>query len=562
MGILDEDVARVREATDLVALAGEHIALEARRPPLHRPVPVPHARRRRRSRSTPRWACATASVARRAATRSRSSARSSISTSSKRSSGSRRAPASRCATTTRRSPKDRKRKQRLHEAVGAAIDFYHELLLESADAGNARAVPAQPRLRRRRRRGSSRSASSPDGYDALSRHLQKKKFSRDDIVDAGLAFVNRRNKLQDQFRGRLMFPIWDARGEPVGFGGRTLDGQGPKYKNSPETPIYQKSRLLYGLALGEGRDRRARRGRHLRGLHRRDGVRARRRAERGRDVRHRARRRPLPHAEEPRAQGHARVRRRRRRPGRGRAVLPVGAALRGAVPGRRPAGRARSRPTCGATIPRRWSRAVKGATPFLEFRIDRLLGARRSRRRSKVARARGRAAAALIAEHPNDLVRDQYVMKLAGRLDIDPDRLRDDRGARARTSAHVEPRNRPRGRDADGRVVDRRELDALRWAVHAPELMSGRLDVDAVRRPGRAERVRRADAAGRGTSASSRRRPRSRRCCSGSRSKSRERARRLPRSRDTRRGEPRGSIKSAAARVDAATAATNARAAR
>ena len=44
-----------------------------------------------------------------------------------------------------------------------------------------------------------------------------------------------------------MFPIYDARGEPVGFGGRALDGDGPKYKNSPETPLYHKSRLLYGL---------------------------------------------------------------------------------------------------------------------------------------------------------------------------------------------------------------------------------------------------------------------------------------------------------------------------
>ena len=83
----------------------------------------------------------------------------------------------------------------------------------------------------------------------------------------------------------------------------------------------------------------------------------------------------------------------------------------------------------------------------------------------------------LVAEHPNDLVRDQYVMKLAGRLEIDPDRLRDDRGARPRTSAsRVEPaatarRRRPRA------PVDRRELDALRWAVLAPDLMSGRLDV-------------------------------------------------------------------------------------
>ena len=101
-------------------------------------------------------------------------------------------------------------------------------------------------------RAGSRSGWSPDGFDAASAHLQKKKFSRDDIVDAGLAFVNKANKLQDSFRSRVMFPIWDARGEPVGFGGRTLDAQGPKYKNTADTTLYQKSRLLYGLHWAKG----------------------------------------------------------------------------------------------------------------------------------------------------------------------------------------------------------------------------------------------------------------------------------------------------------------------
>ena len=64
--------------------------------------------------------------------------------------------------------------------------------------------------------------------------------------------MNKANKLQDSFRSRVMFPIWDARGEPVGFGGRALDAQGPKYKNTAETPLYQKSRLLYGLHWAKG----------------------------------------------------------------------------------------------------------------------------------------------------------------------------------------------------------------------------------------------------------------------------------------------------------------------
>src|SRR5262249_51537079 len=88
---------------------------------------------------------------------------------------------------------------------------------------------------------------APEEWDHLSRALQKAGYKREDLVESGLAFVNRVNKLQDQFRKRLLFPIYDARGEPAGFGGRALDGGRPKYKNAPEHPLDHKSRLLYGL---------------------------------------------------------------------------------------------------------------------------------------------------------------------------------------------------------------------------------------------------------------------------------------------------------------------------
>ena len=74
---------------------------------------------------------------------------------------------------------------------------------------------------------------------------------RNHLVEAmlatGLASRSRRGNLVDRFRGRLMFPIYDVRGDAVGFGARQLDGDPPKYLNSPETPVYHKSRLLYGL---------------------------------------------------------------------------------------------------------------------------------------------------------------------------------------------------------------------------------------------------------------------------------------------------------------------------
>ena len=134
MGILDEDVARVRDATDLVALASEHLALKRVGKRFVGLCPF-HAEKTPSFSSTRRSGASTASVARRAVTRSRSCARWSTSTSSTRSSGWRRARASRSATTTRRSPRTARKKQRLSEAVAAAIDFYHELLLESPEGG-------------------------------------------------------------------------------------------------------------------------------------------------------------------------------------------------------------------------------------------------------------------------------------------------------------------------------------------------------------------------------------------------------------------------------------------
>ena len=121
--------------------------------------------------------------------------------------------------------------------------------------------------------------------------------------------------------------------------------------------------------------------------------------------------------------------------------------------------------------------------PFLQFRVDRALAS------ADLATIEGRAraaegAAAIVAEHPSDLVRDQYVMQLAGTLGIDADRLRaavaragGTRGlgtpAKPSRTAPAAPRSEPR----PSRAVDRRELDALRWAIHEPELVADWLDV-------------------------------------------------------------------------------------
>lgn len=88
---------------------------------------------------------------------------------------------------------------------------------------------------------------SPSGRDTTYRFLLAQKLSSNHIVEAGLARVNDRGEHYDAFRGRLIFPVSDLSGQVVGFGARTLGEDQPKYLNSPESSIYHKSRILYGL---------------------------------------------------------------------------------------------------------------------------------------------------------------------------------------------------------------------------------------------------------------------------------------------------------------------------
>jgi DNA primase len=91
---------------------------------------------------------------------------------------------------------------------------------------------------------------APDSWDALSSHLRQKGATQEQLERSGLVVKKDEGGSYDRFRGRLMFPVFDAQGKPIAFGGRTLDPDGePKYLNSPETPAYTKGRHLYGLNL-------------------------------------------------------------------------------------------------------------------------------------------------------------------------------------------------------------------------------------------------------------------------------------------------------------------------
>jgi DNA primase len=155
------------------------------------------------------------------------------------------------------SPGQRKalgRRTRIGEAVAAAAAFYADLL--GAEEGRAALAYLRGRGVSDAEVGAFGLGWAPDSWDALTRHLLGSGFDVAELLDAGLVSQGRQGPV-DRFRGRVMFPIRDATGrDVVAFGGRLVpgvelrtdrDGNAPKYLNSPETELYHKSRILYGL---------------------------------------------------------------------------------------------------------------------------------------------------------------------------------------------------------------------------------------------------------------------------------------------------------------------------
>jgi DNA primase len=152
-----------------------------------------------------------------------------------------------------RSPQDVGRRQRLLDAHRVAAEYYAEQLFSpGAEVGR----------RFLKERGFDRVAAkqfgvgfAPAGWDSLVKHLRAKGFTDDEVVTGGLASRSQRAARgpYDRFRGRLVWPIRDTTGLTIGFGARRLldDDDGPKYLNTPETPLYKKSSVLYGLDLAK-----------------------------------------------------------------------------------------------------------------------------------------------------------------------------------------------------------------------------------------------------------------------------------------------------------------------
>ena len=92
---------------------------------------------------------------------------------------------------------------------------------------------------------------APEGWDNLIRAMAEKGYEKADLMEAGLAVKNSNGRIYDRFRHRVMFPIIDVRGNVIGFGGRVMDDSTPKYLNSPDTPVYNKSRNVFALNIAK-----------------------------------------------------------------------------------------------------------------------------------------------------------------------------------------------------------------------------------------------------------------------------------------------------------------------
>jgi len=378
----------------------------------------------------------------------------------------------------------RKERQEALAAMERAVAWYHERLLDAPDARGAREY-----LRSRGITGEVarqfKLGWAPDEWDALTNAL---KLNEKVLLATGLGFVNKRDRRQDALRARVIFPIFDPAGKAIAVGGRVLPTSEsqpvradarvePKYKNSPETAIYSKRRTLYALNFAKAdiiksgeiivcegyTDVIAFFGAGLPRAVATCGTAL--GEEHFRLMRNFAKRIVLAYDADAAGQSAAASVYQWER------QHEVDVAVARLPKGTDPAELAQRDPEALRA-------AIAGALPFLKFRLERVLEG------AHVDTAEGRARAAelaleVLAEHPSELVRDQYVMEVADRLRLDLTTLRSrvaelakhpkERGAREVANQPPSPRVQPRS------SLPRPGLEALRLYVHGPAVMKERL---------------------------------------------------------------------------------------
>jgi len=139
-----------------------------------------------------------------------------------------------------------KKKQRLFQINEAAAEYYHHLLLNTKAGEAARAYLSRRKIALETIK-EFRLGFSPDNWEILKTFLMSRGFEERELIEAGLIIEKERGGSYDRFRNRLMFPICDIQARVLGFGARALDESLPKYINSPQTPIFDKGSILYGI---------------------------------------------------------------------------------------------------------------------------------------------------------------------------------------------------------------------------------------------------------------------------------------------------------------------------
>ncbi len=149
----------------------------------------------------------------------------------------------------RKGPKNDSR-DRLFEAHSKAVEFFHYLLMEHKLGTKA--------LEYLHKRGLTdetikafKIGYAPNSWQSLTTHLTKRGFKIEELIAAGLVIPSH-NRGYDRFRGRIVFPLVDIKGNTIGFSGRVLEGGEPKYLNTPQTDIFDKGRFFFGLQLTKG----------------------------------------------------------------------------------------------------------------------------------------------------------------------------------------------------------------------------------------------------------------------------------------------------------------------
>jgi DNA primase len=378
----------------------------------------------------------------------------------------------------------RKERQETLAAMEKAVEWYHDRLLNAPDAR-----PAREYLRARGINGDVARAFklgwAPDEWDALATSL---KFTEKVLLSTGLGFVNKRDRRQDALRARLIFPIFDPGGKAVAVGGRILpppygpserpDGRvEAKYKNSPETSIYSKRRTLYALNwakddivksdeiivcegytdviafFGAGMPRAVATCGTALG------------EEHFKTMRNFAKRIVLAYDADKAGQTAAAS------VYQWEKANEVDVYVARLPKGSDPAELAQKDPDALRA-------AVMNAVPFLRFRLDRVIDD------ANLSTAEGRVRAAesamrVLAEHPSELVRDEYLMEVADRLRLEPSQLRPRVAELARNptarSDEPAPPLEERRLQVQRSPMPRPGLEALRLRIHFPNDVRDRL---------------------------------------------------------------------------------------